>query len=606
MTQLSLDIERLSAAYRDGAITPEEVMAEVLERIANAGDDHVWISRPAGQAVMERAKEIMRRRAAGAQMPLYGLPFAVKDSIDVAGMPTTLACPAFSYVPTRSAAVVERLIGAGAIFAGKTNLDQFATGLVGVRSPYGTPRNPFDPAMIPGGSSSGSAVAVAAGLVSFAVATDTAGSGRVPAAFNNIVGLKPTRGLFSMHGLVPACRSVDCVTLMGLTVEDTLQVAKVMQSFDVTDAYARRPPAGFMLGADTPVKPFRFGVPRPNQLEFFGDREAEVLFQTAMDRAVALGGQMAEVDFEPFLEAGRLLYGPWVAERTADLGGFIATHPESVHPVVREIIANGNNVGAADLFRAQHRLAELTRTIIPVWRGIDFMMVPTTGTAYRIEEVLADPVKLNTSLGFYTTFANLLNLAAIAIPNGFTTKGFPAGITLIGPAWHDAHLATHAAALHRSAKLPLGATNIEIGAAGLALAAEAAYPRTEVVVFGAHMRREPLNHELAGLDAIFCRSCKTAPIYRMFVLDGAIERPALARAGVNGVSLEGELWSLPIEAVGALIAGIGPPLGLGKVLLDDQLARIGFICEAGATEGLRDISHFGGWRAYRASSPPKI
>jgi allophanate hydrolase len=292
-----------------------------------------------------------------------------------------------------------------------------------------------------------------------------------------------------------------------------------------------------------------------------------------------------------------------VAERTADLGEFITAHPHDVHPVVREIIAGGERFSAAELFRTQHRRAELARTIIPTWRAVDFMLVPTTGTAYSIEEVLAEPVKLNTNLGYYTTFANLLDLSAIAIPNGFTAKGFPSGVMLIGPAWHDASLATHAAALHRNANLPLGATGWAMPGASVAPveAAEASYPRVEIVVFGAHMRREPLNHELARLDAIFCRSCRTAPLYRMFALEGAIARPALARVAVDGRSLEGELWSLPIEAAGPLLAGIAPPLGLGKVMLDDGTMRIGFICEADAIGNARDISEFGGWRSYRAS-----
>ena len=424
MNKLSLDIERLSAAYRDGVTTPEQVMGEVLERIAKAGDDHVWISRADDAVVLAQARALTQRVGQIAELPLYGLPFGVKDSIDVEGSPTTLACPAYAYTPARSAAVVERLIEAGAIFIGKTNLDQFATGLVGVRSGYGTPRNPFDAAMIPGGSSSGSAVAVASGQVSFAVATDTAGSGRVPAAFNNIVGYKPTRGLFSMDGLVPACRSADCITLMGLTVEDTIKVARVMQGLDVTDAYSRRAPAGFMLNANVAAGPFKFGVPRREQLEFFGDGEAERSSSAAIERAMRLGGEMVEIDFAPFLETGKLLYGPWVAERTADLGEFIATHLDDVHPVVREIITGGERFSAAELFRTQHRRAELARAIIPTWRAVDFMLLPTTGTAYSIDEVLAEPVKLNTNLGYYTTFANLLDLSAIAIPNGFTDEGF--------------------------------------------------------------------------------------------------------------------------------------------------------------------------------------
>ncbi|HTT74782.1 MAG TPA: allophanate hydrolase [Candidatus Binataceae bacterium] len=458
MTNLSLDIQRLRAAYSERATTPELVIAEVLRRIANAGDDHVWISRPSDDLLMEQARTLTRRTSDCNRLPLYGLPFAVKDSIDVAGLPTTLACPAYARVPARSAVVVERLIEAGAICIGKTNLDQFATGLVGVRSPYGIPRNPFDPLMIPGGSSSGSAVAVATGLVSFAVGTDTAGSGRVPAAFNNIVGYKPTRGLFSVNGLVPACRSADCVTLLALTVADALSVARIMAWFDPEDPYARRPPKDFALTSGSPLKAFRFGIPQPAQLKFFGDTEAERLFAAAIRDAAALGGEPVTIDYAPWTEAASLLYGPWVAERTADLGDFIAARPDKVHPVVRDIILGGNRFTAVELFRAQHRLAELKQMINPVWETIDFLLLPATGTAYAIDEVLADPVTLNTNLGYYTNFTNLLDMAGIAIPSGFKRKGFPAGVTLIGPAWSDARLASYAAALHRAHNLPLGAT----------------------------------------------------------------------------------------------------------------------------------------------------
>jgi allophanate hydrolase len=603
MTHLSLDVHRLSAAYRDGSTTPEQVITAVLRRIASAGDDHVWISRPDDSEIMEQAQSLTRRANEIDQLPLYGLPFAIKDSIDVAGFPTTLACPAFARVPAKSALVIERLIEAGAIFVGKTNLDQFATGLVGVRSPYGTPRNPFDPAMIPGGSSSGSAVAVAAGLVSFAVATDTAGSGRVPAAFNNIVGYKPTRGLFSVTGLVPACRSADCVTLLGLTVPDVVNVARVMQWFDPADAYARRPPGGFMLEVAAPPKTFRFGVPRQEQLKFFGDAEGECLFAAAIERARALGGEPIAIDYAPWVEASSLLYGPWVAERTADLGEFIAAHRDEVDPVVRDIILGGDRFSAVDLFKAEHRLAELRCSIALEWDRIDFMLVPTTGTAYTIEEVLADPIARNTNLGYYTNFTNLLDMAGMAIPGGFNAKGFPAGVTLIGPAWSDARLASYAAAMHQAAGTPLGATGI----AQPDLINEtraSADGRVEIVVFGAHMRGEPLNHELTGLGAVFNRSCQTAARYRMFALEGAIQRPALGRDSTHGRSLAGELWSLPLEALGSLLARIGPPLGLGKVLLDDEQAKVGFICEAGALTNARDISEFGGWRAYRASIRP--
>jgi allophanate hydrolase len=605
MIKLSLDCERLTAAYREGATTPERVIGEVLERIANAGDDYVWISRPDDAAVLEQARSLTRRCAESSQLPLYGLPFGVKDSIDVAGMPTTLACPAYSYRPVKTAAVVERLIEAGAVFIGKTNLDQFATGLVGVRSGYGIPRNPFDEAMIPGGSSSGSAVAVASGLVSFAVATDTAGSGRVPAALNNIVGYKPTRGLFSMTGLVPACRSVDCITVMALTVGDATRVAQVMQGFDADDPYSRYPPQGFTLDYGQASKTFRFGVPKRAQLQFFGDAEAERLFEAAGARATAIGGEITEVDYAPFNEAASLLYGPWVAERTADLGEFIAAHPNDVNPVVREIILGGKKFGAVEMFRAEHRLAELKRAISPIWDTIDFLLLPTTGTTYSIEEVLAEPIVRNTNLGYYTNFTNLLDMAGIAIPSGFRASGLPTGITLIGPAWSDARLASFADALQRAAGLTLGAIGVALPepSAGPSKAIEAANgTRLEIVVFGAHMRGEPLNHELTGLGATFSGSCRTAPLYRMYALEGAIARPALTRSDADGHSLEGELWSLPTEAMGTLLARIKSPLGLGKVVLADESVRIGFICEAGAIGGARDISEFGGWRRYRALS----
>lgn len=395
---------------------------------------------------MDQARNLARRATEQSSLPLYGLPFAVKDSIDVVGVPTTLACPAYSFIPRQSATVVGRLLDAGAIFIGKTNLDQFATGLAGVRSPYGIPRNPFDPIMIPGGSSSGSAVAVSSGLVSFALATDTAGSGRVPAAFNNIVGYKPTRGLFSTSGLTPACRSVDCITLMGSTVANVMHVATVVAGYDALDSYSRRPPEWFNLATLTAPKAFRFGVPKREQLEFFSDVEAAAIFERALDRFIKLGGRVIEIDYAPWMEAGNLLYGPWVAERTADLGDFVGSHPDEVHPVVRDIIIGGQQISAVDLFHAQHKCSELMSAVNLIWNEMDFVVVPTTGTAYDIERMLADPIRLNTNLGLYTNSTNLLDQVAIAIPSGFTSRNFPTGITLIGPAWSDARLASYAEA----------------------------------------------------------------------------------------------------------------------------------------------------------------
>jgi allophanate hydrolase len=598
MIGFSLDIRHLSTAYADGVATPAAVMRIVLDRIAAAGDDHVWIARRPDAAIMADAEKLAARGPAG--LPLYGLPFAVKDNIDAAGLDTTAACPAFAYRPAANAPAVQRLIDAGAILIGKTNLDQFATGLVGVRSPYGIPRNPFDAAMVPGGSSSGSAVAVAAGLVSFALGTDTAGSGRVPASFNNLVGLKPTRGLVSPRGMVPACRPFDCVSVFALTVADALSVLDAIRGFDAEEPYSRPAPPGFALRHPAPAS-FRFGVPRRDQRRFFGDTEAAALFDAAIARAESLGGTAEAIDYAPWLEAAGLLYGPFVAERTAVVGDFIAAHGDAAHPVVAGIIAQGERIGGPEVLRAHIRLAELAHAIRPVWDSIDFLLLPTTGTAFSIAEVLDEPLLRNSELGTYTNFTNLLDLAALAVPGGFTSRGFPAGVTLIGPAWHDGTLAAFGAAMQAAAGTPLGATGIgqpeQPAPASLTV-----HPLTEIVVFGAHLAGQPLNKDLLALGAKLRGPCRTAPAYRMKALPGRIERPGVIGVASGGVSIAGEIWALPSAAVGAFLATIGAPLGLGKVTLEDGAVSLGFICEGGpAAESAPDISRFGGWRAYLAS-----
>jgi allophanate hydrolase len=456
----SLDFTSLSRAYAEGTANPVSVIREIAGRIAARGDDAVWISRVADDALLAAAATLERRAAAQgiAALPLYGLPFAVKDNIDVSGLATTAACPGFAYRPTRSGPVVERLIEAGALLVGKTNLDQFATGLVGVRSPYGVPRNPFDPAFIPGGSSSGSAVAVAAGLVAFALGTDTAGSGRVPASFNNIVGLKPTRGLVSTRGVVPACRSLDCVSIFALTVPDATVVLEVIRGADPEDDQSRAPPAGFACCLGATPRGFRFGVPLPAQREFFGNSDAAQLFETAIARLEALGGAAVTVDLDPFLDAGSLLYqGAWLAERMMAIDAAIAGRRELLHPVTRDIIAGGAAFSAADIARDRDRLAELRRQTEPVWRRIDLMLLPTTGTIYRVAEIAAEPFALNARLGHYTNFTNLLDLSAIAVPNGFQSNGLPAGVTLLAPAFHDPLIAAVAAAFQAQTGLRPGA-----------------------------------------------------------------------------------------------------------------------------------------------------
>jgi allophanate hydrolase len=487
MAALGLDIARLRAAYDAGETTPRAVIAAILTRIADLNDDAIWISRHPDAALLAEAERLVDRFADRAQLPLYGIPFAVKDNIDAAGLPTTAACPAYAYHPPDSAQVVEKLIAAGAILIGKTNLDQFATGLVGVRSPYGVPRNTFDPAMVPGGSSSGSAVAVAAGLVSFALGTDTAGSGRVPAAFNNLVGIKPTRGLLSNRGMVPACRSIDCISVFALTVPDAVTVLDVAQGFDEQDAYSRRPPAGFRAALRPAPAAFTFAVPHQAELEFFGDVEAQALFAEAVSRAEALGGTKIEIDFAPWVETANLLYGPWTAERTAAVGPLLAVEPDVLFPVTRTIIEVGLAPRAVDTFEAQYRLQELAQAIRPVWDMADVLLVPTTGTAFSLAELAAEPIARNTDLGYYTNFTNLLDLAAIAVPSGFKASGFPVGVTLIGPAWHDAGLAALGHAMHQAAGGPLGATGLPQPASAVSAPGIGTFPDVELAVFGAHL-----------------------------------------------------------------------------------------------------------------------
>ena len=598
---VSLDFHTLRSAYASGAATPVAIVREVIARVERRGNDSVWISRVPAELLLEEAAAL-ERRAAGAgtaDLPLYGMPFAVKDNIDVAGLPTTAGCPEFAYVPEVSAPVVERLRRAGALCLGKTNLDQFATGLVGVRSPYGVPRNPFDPAYIPGGSSSGSAVAVAAGLASFALGTDTAGSGRVPAAFNNIVGLKPTRGLLSTRGVVPACHSLDCVSIFALTVADAALVFDCVLGFDAEDPYSRAMPAGFGAYGALPAR-FAVGVPRPDQREFFGNSDAARLFDAAMSRISALGGEIVEVDFAPFGEAAALVYGgPWLAERRTAIDAAIAGRREILHPVTRQVVKGGDGMSAAAVFRGQEQLATLAQQIAPVWRRIDLLLVPTTGTIYRIAEIEADPLALNATLGHYTNFANLLDLAAIAVPNGFQSNGLPAGVSLLAPAFHDPLLAAIGAAFQRQGGLPLGATGAEPPPIDVT-PAPVSYPNLPIAVVGAHLSGEKLNGELLALGARLRRTVRTAPDYRLYALaDG--KRPGLVRDPGAGAAIEAEIWDVPVAAVGAFLASVAPPLGLGAIALEDGGTVTGFLCETYAVAGAREISEFGGWRAWRSS-----
>ena len=591
-----MTISSLLADYRRGKRKP----AEVIESLRSSDDDAyacAWITRVTPDALATRAGQLeqMLRVDPGifARLPLYGVPFAVKDNIDVAGLPTTAACPAFSYVPSRSATAVEKLEAAGAILVGKTNLDQFATGLVGTRSPYGAVPNAFRKEFISGGSSSGSAVTVARGSASFSLGTDTAGSGRVPAGLNNIVGLKPSRGLVSTRGVVPACQSLDCVSVFALTVPDAVAVLDVLRGYDAGDPWSRK------LKLSARMLPERFTFALPTPLEFHGDAHALHAFNEAVDRLEGLGGKPVEFDFSPFLETAALLYeGPWVAERLAAIRPFFEKNADQVHPVVRKIIEGTSKFSAADLFAGLTRLEALKKSAAPIWDRADVMLVPTAPTAYTIEEVLAEPFLNNRRLGHYTNFVNLLDLAACAVPAAMRPDGLPSGITLIAPAGSDLMLADLAQSFHQRTGLKLGALDETLPPPQpIAFADDS----VRVAVVGAHLSGLPLNHQLTERGARLEKSARTSARYRLFALPGTVPpKPGMVRDPDRGCALEVEVWRLPVSEYGSFVAGIPSPLGIGQVELDDGEWVQGFVCESWATAGAEEISHLGGWRAFLA------
>jgi allophanate hydrolase len=601
MTSVSLDLTTLRRAYRTGTASPHRIVRELYARIRDCAANPIWITLvPETEALAYAAtleSVLTSDMTTLDRLPLFGVPFAVKDNIDVAGLPTTAACREFAYVAARHATCVQRLIDAGAILIGKTNLDQFATGLVGTRSPYGAVRSAFDPRYVSGGSSSGSAVAVALGLVSFALGTDTAGSGRVPAGFNNIVGLKPTRGLVSTTGLVPACRSLDCVSVFALTARDAREVFDVLNAFDHTDDFARE----VRSLASQPFDRFRFGVPGHASLEFFGDLEYEQLFGDAIEQLAWLGGTPVEVDLAPFFATAKLLYdGPWVAERYAALREFAEAQPDALHPITRRVISDAHAYSAADVFSGQYRLAALKRATAAVWHEIDALALPTAGTTYTIEEVESKPFALNANLGRYTNFVNLLDLAAIAVPSGFRRDGLPFGITLIAPALSDAWLCALAERYHRCTDLSLGALGTPMPEP-VPLASAIRSDTVRLAVVGAHLSGQPLNHQLTNRGAQFVRTCRTAAAYSLYALPGSKPpKPGLVRNG-GGAAIEVEVWEMPAEGFGPFVAAIPAPLGIGTLELEDGDEVKGFLCESYATERARDISSFGGWRNYLAA-----
>ena len=603
-SMLGWTIRDWQTAYKEGA-TPESLLGELLTGLDKK--DVAWISL-LDQKGLDEALAGLKQKLQDAgeeidKLPLYGIPFAAKDNIDAAGFETTAACPAFAYTPEEDATTVARLKAAGAIVIGKTNLDQFATGLVGTRSPYGAVPNSFKPDVVSGGSSSGSASVVARGLVPFALGTDTAGSGRVPAGLNNLVGLKPTKGLFSIRGVVPACRSLDCVSIFALTVNDAGLVSDTMAGFDAADAFSRKPPYALPLDGPALRRPGpiqRLAI--PDHPQWFGDQKAEAAWNTAISQWRQQNVELVPLDFSPMLELAALLYeGPWVAERHAAVESFMASHGDDMNPVVKGIISKAGNFSATDTFKAQYRKEELQRQIDELLADVDALLVPTAPTAPTIEAVNADPVALNSQLGTYTNFVNLADMSALAIPAGFRDDGLPFGVTLITGAWKDTELQRLACQWLNAHPTPLGTTGNDRPeeAPGAAIST----PTIKVAVVGAHLSGMPLNTQLSERYAVLLEQTTTSANYRLFALPNTTPpKPGLKRAAPGeGREIIVEVWEMPASAFGSFVDLIPAPLGIGNVELADGRWVNGFVCEGYGFEGAEDVTEFGGWRAYIAS-----
>lgn len=592
MTPKLLEFSALRAAYASGTLTPEALITTLYARINAYPDKAVFISLVPLEDALTAARALHGRES----LPLYGIPFAVKDNIDVAGIPTTAGCPEFAYIPATDSIAVAKLRAAGAILLGKTNLDQFATGLNGTRSPYGAPRSVFNADYISGGSSSGSAVAVAAGLAAFSLGTDTAGSGRVPAAINNIVGLKPSIGRISASGVVPACKSIDCVSIFANSSADAMSVLRAAEGHDAADPYSR-------LASETilPVTP-RLGVLAPQDRDFAGNLHAAALYTTALEQSEALGWKITEINYAPFRAIAALLYGgAFIAERLAAIRGFFITHPSAMHPVVREIIAGAEKFDAAEAFADLYELQALRKIASLELAKCDALLLPTAPTNFTVAQMLEQPITHNSTLGLYTNFVNLLDMAAIAIPAGFGADGLPFGVTFIGPAFAEASLSAYASALHSA----LGAGAGRGRHQPHAIYATPAPEEFTIAVAGAHLSGMVLNHELTALNARLVSTTHTSPAYKLYALATTPPKPGLARSpGFSGSGIAIEIWSLSPENFGRFIAALPEPMGIGKVTLADGSTHPGFLCEAHALNGATDITSYGGWRQYRASLTP--
>lgn len=596
LTDLPFDITSLHAAYA-GGLTPSDVLGQFRHRLARANDPGIFLHLMSAGSLADQIAALGPFDPVA--KPLWGVPFAIKDNIDALGSPTTAACPDYAYEVREDAFVVAQLRAAGAILVGKANLDQFATGLVGVRTPHPAPRNAIDPDIVPGGSSSGSAVAVALGLVSFALGTDTAGSGRVPAALNGIVGLKPTLGTLSASGVVPACRTLDTISVFALCVADAWRVFHCAAGFDGSDPYSRPIP----MPATTAATPtIRIGVPTAESRKFFGDEVQAASYAATLESLTGLGATLSEIDFTPLYQIADLLYeGAWVAERYSVIEDLLKTRPEAVLPVTRAIIGRAEQFSSADVFRGLYRLKALLRDAEAAIAGVDALCVPSIPGFCTVAELKVDPIGPNSRLGTYTNFVNLMDLCALTVPVAARGDGRPGSVTLIAPRGQDARIAGFGDLLQQHFGVSPGATGWALPASATALPSAGA-DEIMVAAVGAHMSGLPLNHELTRLGARFVRAARTAACYRLYSLPGGPpKRPGLMRSE-SGEAIALEVWALPLARFGEFMQGIPQPLGIGTLDLEDGSRVKGFICEAIGIEGAEDVSRFGGWRAWLAAA----
>ena len=588
---------QLLEQYRNRTLGPQKYLVELLARLRHDHElapDTAWICLATNQQLTEQLNRLEGKQVN--DLPLYGVPFAIKDNIDVAGWVTTVGCPDFAYEAKTTATSVQKLLDAGAVLIGKTNLDQFATGLVGTRSPYGVVTNPFDPKFVSGGSSSGSGSVVSRGLVLFSLGTDTAGSGRIPAAFTNTVGTKPTPGYMSTEGVYPACKTIDCISIFTLTAADAAIVLDVMKAnaHDRTHEpqYHPEPKLTYQF-----PKPIRVGIPK--MVDFLDNTEYPKLFSNALNKLKGMGHPILEVDITPFVKAGKLLYeGPWVAERFAVIEDFLKAHPNSMDPSVKQIIESGANYTAAQGFRATYQLKELETLCQQVWAQCDLIVVPSAPRHPTIKELSDEPILRNSELGMYTNYVNLMRLAAIAVPADFTASGMPFGVTLVGQGGSDFALLDFASQWQQLTQLPVGNLNMKPPEQYL-MVPNGKSSSVRLAVVGAHLKGMPLHSQLVERNARFIKSCKTARHYQLFALANTTPpKPGLVRIKEGGDQIELELYDLPQESIGSFFNLIPAPLGLGTIELDDGTWVKGFICEPVGMIGASNISQYGGWKNY--------